>query len=321
MDDAKQLLPLYLRFVRGIIDSNDLPLNVSREILQNNNTIESIKSGIVKRILDMLQNLTEKDPEKYSKFWKTFGNVIKEGLGEDFSNKEKISQLLRFSTTHNDTEEQTESLDNYISRMQKSQDEIYYEIADTHTAAKNSPHLEIFKKKNIEVLLLSDRIDEWLVDNLHEYKGKKLKSVAKGDLDLEKIEGKKGKAKEEKTKKEYSSTLDQMKDILKDKIQDIRLTDRLTDSPTCLVVNESDMSPHLQRIMQAAGQNITKNKPILEVNPDHLLIKQLQSEKDKTKFEQWTNILFEEALLAEGGKLENPASFVKRLNDLFLQNG
>ncbi|KPJ67694.1 MAG: heat-shock protein Hsp90 [Coxiella sp. DG_40] len=319
MDDAKQLLPLYLRFVRGIVDSNDLPLNVSRELLQSSKVIDNIRSGVTKRVLDMLEELAKDDAEKYKKFWNAFGKVIKEGVGEDFANKDKIAKLLRFATTHNGTEEQAVSLSEYLERMKKDQDKIYYVTADTFTAAKNSPHLEIFRKKDIEVLLLYDRVDEWLVSNLMEYEGKKLQSVAKGDLDLGKIEDEKTKEEQKKTEGEFASVIKQMKQVLGDKVKDIRVTNRLTDSPACLVAGEFDMSGHLHRIMQAAGQDIPGAKPILELNPEHLLTKKLKDEQDDKQFAEWTNILFDQALLAEGGKLDDPATFVKRMNALLLQ--
>lgn len=319
MDDAKQLLPLYLRFVRGIVDSNDLPLNVSRELLQNSKVIDNIRSGVTKRVLDMLEELAKDDVEKYKKFWSAFGKVIKEGVGEDFVNKDKIAKLLRFATTHNDTEEQAVSLSEYLERMKKDQDKIYYVTADTFTAAKNSPHLEIFRKKGIEVLLLYDRVDEWLVSNLMEYEGKKLQSVAKGDLDLGKIEDEKIKEEQKKAEGEFANVIKQMKQVLGDKVKEIRVTNRLTDSPACLVAGEFDMSGHLYRIMQAAGQDIPGAKPILEINPEHLLTKKLKDEQDDKQFAEWTNILFDQALLAEGGKLDDPATFVKRMNTLLLQ--
>jgi len=319
MDDAKQLLPLYLRFVRGIVDSNDLPLNISREILQSSKVIDSIRSGVSKRILDILEQLAKDDTEKYTKFWEAFGKVIKEGVGEDFANKDKIAKLLRFATTHKDSAEQTISLDDYIGRMQKDQDKIYYVTADTFIAAKNSPHLEVFRKKGIEVILLYDRVDEWLASNLTEYEGKQLQSVAKGDLDLGELEDKETKEEQKKAEDEFASTIEQMKKVLGDKVKEIRLTARLTDSPACLVTGEFDMSGNLQRIMQQAGQEIPGAKPILELNPEHLLSKRLKDEPDDARFAEWTNILFDQALLAEGGKLDDPATFVKRLNTLLLE--
>jgi molecular chaperone HtpG len=319
MDDAKQLLPLYMRFVRGIVDSSDLPLNVSRELLQDNAVIDKIKSGVTKRVLDMLDKLAADDKEKYQKFWSAFGQVMKEGVGEDFANKDRIAKLLRFSTTHNDSSEQIISLDDYVNRMQDKQDKIYYVTADTFTAAKNSPHLEIFRIKGIEVLLLSDRVDEWLVSNFTEYESKQLQSVAKGDLDLGGLEDKKEKEQQKKAEDEFESVIKQMQKILGDKVKEIRLTTRLTDSPACLVAGEFDMSGHLQRIMQQAGQEIPGAKPILELNAKHMLTKKLKAEQDEERFAKLTNILFDQALLAEGGKLDDPATFVKTLNELLLE--
>lgn len=319
MDDAENILPNYLRFVRGIIDSKDLPLNVSREILQNNKVIENIKSGVVKRVLDMLDKISINDKEKYTKFWNTFGQVMKEGPVEDFANKERIAKLLRFSTTHTDTAEQNVSLDDYISRMKDGQEKIYYITADSFLAAKNSPHLEIFRKKGLEVLLLSDRIDEWLVTHLTEYNGKQLQSIAKGDLDIGKLQDSTEKEKQEETKKTFKSVLEQMQKVLADKVQEVRISDRLTDSPTCIVSSEDAMSIHLQRIMQASGHQMPASKPILEINPEHDLIKHLKDEQDDTRFAEWTEILFGQALLAEGGQLENPADYVKKMNKLLLE--
>lgn len=324
MDDAEQLLPNYLRFVRGVVDSKDLPLNVSREILQNNKVIESIRSSVVKRVLDVLEKLAKEDGEKYAKFWKAFGLALKEGVVEDFANKDKLAKLLRFSSTHVDSAEQNVSLDDYVARMQKGQDKIYYITADGYTAAKNSPHLEVFKKKGIEVLLFSDRIDEWMLSGLYEYEGKQLQSIAKGDIDLSKLEDKAEqvdakKHQEEldkKAREEFSSVLKQMKEVLGDKVEEVRLSNRLVDSPSCLVSGQFDMSLHLQRIMQAAGQNMPKGKQILEINPDHPLVGRIKSEHDDQRFAEWTNLLFEQALLASGGQLDDPASFVKRVNGL-----
>lgn len=317
MDDAEHLLPAYLRFVRGIVDSKDLPLNVSREILQNTKIIDQIKSGIVKRVLEMLEKLANEDKEKYAKFWQAFGQVIKEGPAEDFGNREKIAKLLRFATTFDDSEEQTVSLDDYIQRMLKDQDKIYYITASSFIAAKNSPHLEIFRAKNIEVLLLSDRVDEWLVAHLPEYQGKKLVSISKGDLNLE---SKDEKAKETEVKKEeYQDVVKKMQKILGDKVKEIRISDRLTDSPACLVAAENDMSVHLQRLLKATGQEVPTVKPILEINPKHLLVQKIKNNPKDELAKNITEILFAEALLAEGGQLENPAEFVKQINQLFLE--
>jgi len=322
MDDAEQLLPGYLRFVRGIVDSNDLPLNVSREILQSSQIIDSIRSGCVKRVLDMLESLAKEQPEKYTTFWKQFGQVLKEGPYEDFANRERIAPLLRFASTHTDGAEQTVSLSDYVQRMKKDQSKIYYVTADTFKAAQNSPHLEIFRKKGIEVLLLSDRVDEWLVSHLTEFEGKPLQSVAKGDLDLGAIKDTEDKAKKPKSKKaaaEFESVLTQMKTILGDKVKDVRLTDRLTDSPACLVSDENEMSIHLQNMLKAAGQDFPTNKPIVEINPDHQLVHKLKAETDEERFAEWTHVLFDQAQLAQGTALEDPATFVKRLNKLLLE--
>ncbi len=315
MDDADQFLPRYLRFVKGIIDSNDLPLNVSRELLQDNRLIQSIKSACIKRILSMLEKLAKNDKEKYQSFWGNFGQVIKEGPIEDFANKEKIAGLLRFSTTHKDSsEKQDVSLADYIARMQEGQDKIYYITAQSYNAAKNSPHLEYFNKKGIEVLLLSDRVDEWLVSHLSEFDGKQLQSVAKGQLDVD------DKEKEALDKLEDKDSLEsmikQMKDILQTKVKDVQLTHRLTDSPACIIADSQDMGMEMQRILKAAGQAAPESKPILEVNPTHPLIQKLKIINDDDKFAQWTKLLFEQSILAEGGELDNPAHFVNNLNRL-----
>jgi len=319
MDDAENLLPGYLRFVRGIIDSKDLPLNVSREILQSNKIIENIRLGITKRVLDMLDKLAADDKEKYAKFWQAFGQVIKEGPAEDFASRERIAKLLRFSSTHEDKAEQDVSLDDYLARMKEGQDKIYYITADSFLAAKNSPHLEIFRKKGLEVLLLSERIDEWLTAHLTEYQGKQLQSIAKGDLDLSKLQDTAEKEKQEETKTNFASVIEQMQKVLADKVKEVKVSDRLTDSPTCLVATNDGMSAHLQRIMQASGHAMPISKPILEINPEHELIKRLKDEQDDTRFTEWTDILFDQALIAEGGQLENPAEFVKKLNKMLLE--
>jgi len=316
MEDSEKLMPRYLRFVRGLIDSNDLPLNVSREILQGSKVIDSIRSGSTKKVLGMLEKIAKNDPEKYQKFWQEFGRVLKEGPGEDFANREKIGKLLRFATTNSDAEEQNVSLDDYIGRMQEGQDKIYYIAADSHAAAKNSPHLEIFRKKGIEVLLLSDRVDEWLTAHLMEYDGKKLQSVAKGELDLGDDEASE-KELEEKAKS-AEKLLKRMKDALQDKVEDVRVTNRLTDSPACIVLNEQDMAMHMQRILKDAGHDLPSSKPILEINTDHPIVKKLGGEKSKKKFADWSDILFDQALLAEGGQLDDPASFVAKLNKMLV---
>jgi len=316
MEDAEKLMPRYLRFVRGVIDSNDLPLNVSREILQGSKVIDSIRSGSVKKVLGMLEKIAKNDPEKYQKFWTEFGRVLKEGPAEDLANREAIARLLRFATTHTGEEEQGVSLDDYIGRMPEGQDKIYYIAADSHSAAKNSPHLEIFRKKGIEVLLLSDRVDEWLTSHLMEYEDKKLQSVAKGELDLDDDETSEKEL--EKKAKSAEKLLKRMKDALTEKASDVRVTNRLTDSPACIVLNEQDMAMHMQRILKEAGHELPGTLPILEINPDHPIVKKLDTEKSKKKFADWSSILFDQALLAEGGQLDDPAGFVAKLNKMLV---
>jgi molecular chaperone HtpG len=319
MDDAEQLLPSYLRFARGIVDSNDLPLNVSREILQSSKIIDTIRSACVRRTLEMLEKLATDDSEKYSKFWKAFGQVLKEGPAEDYSNRERIVKLFKFSSTHTDSPEQTISLDDYVSRMKSDQDKIYYVIADTFNAAKNSPHLEIFRKNGIEVLLLNDRIDEWWISHMNEFADKKFQSVAKGDLD--KFESKpEEKEEDKKLEEEFSGLIKSMKEALPETVKDVRLTHRLTDSPACLVTEENEMSSHLQRLLQASGQPFMGSKPVLEINPTHPIISKLNNEPDSEALKVWSQILFDQALLAEGGKLEDPGSFVKQMNKLLMQH-
>lgn len=314
MDDAEQLMPSYLRFVRGIVDSNDLPLNVSREILQNNQIIDSIRASNTRRILDLLEKLAVDDSEKYSKFWKAFGSILKEGPAEDFANREKIAKLFRFASTAVDSVEPTVSLEDYISRMKSDQDKIYYVIADTYNAAKNSPHLEIFSKNNIEVLLLSDKIDEWWVAHMNEYAGKKLQSVTKGDLKIDNKDEAENKELEEK----YQDVIQRIKMALEEKVKDVRVTHRLTDSPACLVTDEDEMSAHLQRMLQASGQPFSGSKPVLEVNPSHPIINYLK-QASESEVNEWSRILFDQALLAEGGQLEDPGSFVRRINALLVK--
>lgn len=326
MDNAEQFLPHYLRFVRGVIDSNDLPLNVSREILQSNKMVDAIRSSIIKRVLSMLQDLAKSDSDKYLKFWREFGQVLKEGPAEDFANREAIASLLRFSSTHTDNEKQDISLDDYIARMPKEQDKIYYIAADTFNSAKNSPHLEIFRKKGIEVLVLFDRIDEWLMSHLNEYNTKHFQSVAVGKLEnldfADKEEAAKEKAvEEEKIKQEeetFTPTLTKIKELLNDKVKDVRLTARLTSSPSCIVMEEGQMTSQMQRLLRSAGQMVSM-KPILELNPDHLLVQRLKAEQDPTSFNDLSYILLDQAILAEGGQLDDPATFVKKFNELLLQ--
>ncbi|MDD5579802.1 MAG: molecular chaperone HtpG [Methylobacter sp.] len=316
-DDAEQLMPRYLRFIRGIIDANSLPLNVSREILQQSKQISTIKSGAVKKVLGMLEGLAANDPEKYAKFWSEFGTVIKEGPIEDHSNKERIAKLLRFASTHADTDKQDVSLESYVSRMKEGQEKIYYVTADSFSAAKNSPHLEIFRKKGIEVLLLSDRVDEWLISNLSEFDGKHLQSVAKGDLDLGKLDDEEAKKEQEDVNKEFEPVLKQIKDVLADKVSEVRLSHRLTESPACLVADVYGMSLNMERIMKEAGQSMGMGrKPIFEVNPTHPLVARMKNEQDDSRFADLTHILFDQAILSEGGQLDDPAAFVHKLNGL-----
>ncbi|MDP3560641.1 MAG: molecular chaperone HtpG [Legionellaceae bacterium] len=313
MDDAAQFLPRYLRFIKGIVDASDLPLNVSREILQDNKQVESIRTACTKRILGLLEKMSTDDAETYQRFWKEFGLVLKEGPVEDFANRGVIAKLLRFTTTTCESEEQTVSFDDYVSRMQDKQDKIYYITASSYNAAKNSPHLEIFKQKGIEVLLLSDRIDEWLTGHLAEYEGKKLQSISKGKVDFDSDE-----THVKEQEKSLEPMLKQIKSILNDRVKDVQLTNRLTDSPACIVADENDMGLEMQRILQAAGQQLPGSKPIFEINPDHGLIKRLHGIEDDVRFEQFTLMLFEQAIIAEGGQLDNPADFVRRINDLLI---
>jgi molecular chaperone HtpG len=320
MDDAEQLMPVYMRFVKGVIDSNDLPLNVSREILQESRDIKVIREGSTKRVLGMLEELANADEpekkEKYDGFWKEFGQVLKEGIGEDSTNKDRIAKLLRFASTHNDNETQNVALADYVSRMKDGQDKIFYVTADSWTAARNSPHLEIFRKKGLEVLLLTDRVDEWMLSFFSEFEGKQLVSVAKGDLDLGKLEDESEKKQKEETQAEYKELIDKMKKSLDEKAADVRVTFRLTDSPACLVSGEHELSGNLLRMLKAAGQKAPDSKPILEINPNHPLVQRLKYED--AKFDDWSSILFDQAMLAEGGQLVDPAGFVKRLNDMLL---
>lgn len=316
MDDAEQFLPNYLRFVRGVIDSNDLPLNISREILQNNKMVDAIRSTVTKRVLSMLGDLANSDKEKYSKFWQEFGQVLKEGPAEDFQNKETIAKLLRFSSTYQDGEKQEVSLDDYLARMPATQEKIYYIAADTFNSARHSPHLEIFREKGIEVLLLHDRVDEWLMSHLTEYEKKPLQSVASGTLEgLDKELAQEDIQEKEASKEEFKDTLDKVKKALEEKVQDVRLSDRLTASPSCIVTE--GMTTQMQRILRSAGQMI-QVKPILELNPHHLLVTRLKREDDPERFKDLSLILLDQAILAEGGQLDDPATFVKKFNELLL---
>lgn len=318
MDDAEHLMPRYLRFVRGVIDSNDLPLNISREILQSNKIIDGMRAGSVKKVLGLLGELAKNEPEKYTRFWKAFGQVLKEGPGEDFANREQVAGLLRFASTHTDSPEQTVSLADYVARMKAGQDKIYYITADSFAAARHSPHLEIFRKKGIEVLLLAERVDEWLMAHLTEFEGKAFQSVAKGALDLDKVESEAEQEKHKEAEEAFKELLARIKATLGDKVNEVRVSRRLTDSPACLVVDEHAMSAHLERLLREAGQPVPLSKPHLELNPEHPLVTRLQGEQDETRFVDWTHLLFEQAMLAEGGQLEDPASFVQRLNGLLL---
>lgn len=319
MDDAEQFLPIYLRFVRGLIDSNDLPLNVSREILQDSATTQSLRSATVSRVLKMLEQLAKKDAEKYQQFWDEFGQVLKEGTGEDFSNKEKIAKLFRFSSTNTDSKAQTVSLEDYIERMKPEQEKIYYIATDSFLAAKNSPHLEIFRKKGIEVLLMSDRIDEWTMSNLTEYEGKQFVSVTQGSLDLGNLEDAEDKKAQEKASEEHKELVERIKNTLGEKVTDVKITMRLTDTPTCVVAGEGDMPLQMVKMMQAAGQQVPDVKPVFEINPEHALINLVEKEQNEEQFNEWVEVLFDQALLAEQGQLDDPASFASKLNKLLLK--
>lgn len=318
MDDAEQLMPNYLRFVRGVVDSDDLPLNVSREILQRNKHIDSIRTASVKKVLGVLEDLANNDPEKYTIFWKEFGRVLKEGPVEDFSNRERIAKLLRFSSTHADSDAQDVTLEGYVARMKTGQDKIYFVTADSFSVAKNSPHLEIFRKKGIEVLLLSDRVDEWLTSHLTEFAGKALQSIAKGDLDLGEMEDQVQKDEMEKAAGELKDLTTRMKEALGDKVREVRVSHRLTRSPSCLVVDEHDMAVNFQKILKAAGHAVPSTAPILEINPQHPLVARLNNETDAQRITDWTYILFDQALLNEGGQLDDPTAFVQRLNEMLM---
>jgi len=317
MDDAEQLLPSYLRFVRGIVDSNNLPLNVSREILQESKDIKAIREGCTKKVLGLLEDLAANDAEKFTTFWGQFGQVIKEGTGQDFANKDRIAGLLRFASTLSDTPDETVSLADYIGRMKEGQDKIYYITADTFNAAKNSPHLEVFRKKGIEVLLLSARVDEWVVGSLTEFKEKTLVSVAKGGLDLGALEDEAEKLDQEKQATEHKDLTGKIETALAGRVKEVRVTHRLTDSPACLVADEDDMSGNMARMLKAAGQKVPESKPILEINPQHPVVIRLKAESEH--FDDWAAVLFDQALLAEGGQLDDPAGFVKRINHLMLE--
>ena len=314
MDDAEHLMPPYLRFVKGLVDSADLPLNVSREFLQKNRAIDTIRSALVKKVLSSLKKTADKDAEKYANFWKQFGKIIKEGIVDDHENKEQVAELLRFASTHNDDDSQNVSLDDYISRMKEEQNDIYYVTADTWKAAASSPHLEIFRKKGIEVLLLSDPIDEWVVNHLMDYKEKSLKSVAKGGLQLDESDSKEAKKEKKATEKKLKGLVDGITEALGERVKEVRISTRLTDSPSCLVADENDIGANMERLMKSMGQDIPGTAPIMEINPEHDLIWYMDEHKDE--IEDWSQVLYDQALLSEGGKLEAPADYVRRINKL-----
>jgi len=316
MDETEHLMPTYLRFIRGVVDSDDLPLNVSREILQHNRVIDKIKSASIKKVLGMLESMAKNDKEQYAKFWSAFGQVMKEGPVEDFANKEQISKLLRFSSTQTDSEVQDISLEDYISRMKEGQETIYFVTAESFAAAKNSPHLEVFRRKGIEVLLMTDRVDEWLVEHVKDFDGKKLQSIAKGDLDLGDIEDEEDKKAQQKAEGDFKDVIEKITECLKDKAKEVRVTHRLTDSPACLVLDQNDMGLQMQQIMKAAGQSMPASQPILELNPQHPIVAKLKDMSDMDALNNWSQLLFDQAMLAEGGQLEDPAAFVKRMNQM-----
>jgi molecular chaperone HtpG len=319
MDDAEQFLPLYLRFTKGVIDSNDLSLNISREILQNDSTVDSIRTAVTKRVLDMLSKLAKKEPEQYQTFWNEFGTVLKEGPAEDFSNREKMAGLLRFATTQTGEQSQNVSLDDYLARMKEGQSKVYYITADNFMAAKSSPHLEVFRKKGVEVLILTDRIDEWMMGYLTEYDGKKFQDVARGDLDLGEVETEEDKKHKEEAAEEHKGLLERIKTALDDRVQEVRVTNRLTDSPACLVVGDFDMGAQMKKIMEAAGQKVPDSKPIFEINVDHPLVQRLEKEQGEDRFSELSAVLLDQATLASGEQLPDPGAYVSRLNRLLLE--
>lgn len=318
MDDAEQFMPTYLRFVKGLLDSNDLPLNVSREILQDNKITQAIRQGCTKRVLQMLEKMAKNDAEKYQSFWSEFGNVLKEGPSEDFANKEKVAGLLRFASTHDDNETQTVSLADYVGRMKEGQDKIYYVTADSFKAAKSSPHLEIFRKKGIEVLLMADRIDEWLMSHLTEFDEKQFQSVTRGALDLGDLDDEDSKKAQEEAEKEVEGVLERVKNALGEKVEDVKFTHRLTDSPACIVADENGMTTQMIKLMQSAGQPVPEAKYHFELNPEHQLVKMLADVQDENQFKQWTDVLYDQAALSEQGSLADPAGFVQNLNKLLM---
>nr|WP_185236254.1 molecular chaperone HtpG [Teredinibacter franksiae] len=318
MDDAEQFLPLYLRFIKGVVDSNDLSLNVSREILQKDLSIDTMRSALTKRVLDMLEKLRKNDAEQYAEFWKEFGQVLKEGPAEDFANKEKIASLMQFATTHTDTDTQDQSLDAYIERMPEGQDKIYYVVAENFNTAKNSPHLEVFRKKGIEVLLLCDRVDDWLMGHLAEYKELQLQDVGKGALDLGKLDTEEDKQAQEKVENDFKDFVKRVTKVLEGDVAEVRVTHRLTDSPACLVVGADDMGAQMRRLLESAGQDVPESKPSIEINPEHPLVQKMDKETDEDRFADFAHVLFDQANLAEGGSLQDPAAYVQRLNKLLM---
>jgi len=319
MDDAEQLMPNYLRFIKGVVDSDDLPLNVSREILQRNKHIDTIRGASIKKILTHLEKMAKNKPEDYATFWTEFGRVLKEGPAEDATNKEKIAKLFRYASTHNDSDIENVSLDDYISRMKEGQDKLYYITGDSYAAVKNSPHLELFKKKGIEVILMHDRVDEWMMSYMQEYDGKSFVNIAKGELDLGDLEDKADKEKAEKAQVDNKKLLDHMTESLGDKVKEVRVSTRLTDSPSCLVVEQQDMAVSMQKILKQAGHEVPNIEPILEINIEHPLVKRLSDVQDDDKFKDWSHLLFDQAMLSEGGQLEDPVAFVTRMNQLLLE--
>ncbi|RAU18425.1 molecular chaperone HtpG [Nitrincola tibetensis] len=319
MDQADQFLPLYLRFIKGVIDTNNLSLNVSREILQKDSNVDKLRTALTKRVLDMLSKLAKDDAEKYSTFWKEFGQVLKEGPAEDYSNREKILKLMRFASTHTGNSEQSVSLEDYIARMKEGQEKIYYVVADNYNTAKNSPHLEIFRKKEIEVLLLTDRIDEWMMGQLFDFDGKSFQDVTKGELNLGQVETEDEKKQQEETAKQLDGLIERIKPVLAEQVSDVRVTHRLTDSPACLVLGDYDMGLQMRKIMEAAGQKVPDTKPIFELNPEHPLIVKLDQEPDEERFSELAKILFDQAQIAAGGQLDDPSAYIARLNKLLLE--
>ncbi|MBI0004921.1 MULTISPECIES: molecular chaperone HtpG [Gilliamella] len=318
MDDAEQFMPNYLRFVKGLIDSNDLPLNVSREILQDNKVTQNLRNACTKRVLQMLDKLAKDDKEQYQQFWSEFGLVLKEGTGEDFSNRESIAKLLRFTTTNSDSEVQSVSLDDYISRMQEGQEKIYFITADSYGAAKNSPHLELFRKKGIEVLLLSDRIDEWMMSNLTEFAGKQFQSISKSDESIEKLADQNS-DEQKQVEKELEPFIERVKKVLADKVKEVKLTHRLTDTPAIVTTAADEMSTQMAKLFAAAGQKAPEIKYTFEINPDHQLVKRIANTQDETTFSDWVELLLDQALLAEKGSLSDPSKFIQTMNKLLAQ--